>query len=134
MVGIYVRLEQKSRSIGNVFCFKGIVEEIRNEDAIKEAVQNGVELSVYSDSKWINGNKYFIDNEVEEIENLENEAKEKINYADLFDVHWKKRVDAVKGYTSDLKEAEEILQYAKDTDESGSVIEGIEEYLVELRG
>lgn len=136
MVKIYIKTIEKNATIGGKFCFKGITEEVRNEEHIKQAVKDGVILNVYTNGKWIEGNKHFADvieekNEEDKKKNDNKNEDEKIDFEEIFHGHWTKQVQKVEEY-DDPKIILKILEYAESNDVSDGVIKRIKEHLETL--
>lgn len=121
---------------GSTVAYRNQAITVRNEDKLKKLVLDyNYPFEVRIDNEWINANEYFNEDEIKkttvtaEVEVVD----DKVDYDELLGVHWRKRVDTVKDYTSDANEVENILDFAKEDGQPDSVVNGIEEYLQELR-
>lgn len=124
---MYIKLLDCSEVIGDKYCCDGFTEKIKEKyiDDVKEKVKEGYKVLIRNDGKWIKGKEYFSDENKKEVTD--------ILYDDIFSGHYTKRADKVKDHTDDIDKVEKMLKYAKDNDESDSVIEDIEEYIEELK-
>jgi len=129
--------------IGGKSCFD--VAEVEDNDKTKQNIMHyinrGYDIKIYKNGSYVKPETYYSEDGSEDVKEDDNEEVieevefEPTNeYFNLFDDHWKKRVPNVKEYTSDVEEVKDIIEYAKEKDETNKVIEGLEEYLKELEG
>ena len=121
----------------STIAYKNQAITVKNVKKLKQLVMNyDYSFEVRVDNKWIDAANYF-DNE----ENFkkttvtaEIEVKEDVDFEELFDIHWRQRVDNVKKHVKEIERVEEVLKFAQEDEQPNSVLNGIEEYLDELRG
>lgn len=113
--------------IDGEICYLNKVKKVDDEDDIKHFLNEGAEILIKKDGKFISAEEYFKEDDSEVIE-----KDNDINYEEVFEVdHWRKKVANVKEY-EDIEIVEQLLDYAKENETDG-VIEHIEEHLNDLK-
>ena len=116
---------------------KGV--SVSDLDALKEWVKKGKEFEYLEDNEWKELTMdYFedvnsVETESQDITVLEENTDENVDYSNLFEGHWRTQVKNVKEFSEDYKVIEEILEFAKNSDNVTEAVESrVEEYLEEI--
>lgn len=125
---VYIKLKNDNTVIGDKYCCDGFTEEIdkKYEEDIKNKINEGYNIFIYKDNEWIEGKKYYNDEK-------KDDKDINIPYEEIFNKHWRKRTQAIKDFTDNIKKVKKILNYAKKNEQPDSVIEEIKEYIKELQ-
>lgn len=110
-------------------------KEVRiNEDSmdtLKNFLDDGREIKVKRNGEFVDANKLFAEDEEKDEEKEDEEDTAEIDFEELFDLQWKKRLKEIKKI-DDVEKIEKILEYAKENS-SENFVEKVEDYLNELK-
>jgi len=121
---LLIKVLETNLVLGNKYCCEDFTEKINDkyEEDVKGKVEEGHKILIRENEEWIDGEEYFFESE-EEID---------IPFEELFDGHYKKRIENIKEFSDDVNVISEILDYAKENDQPDSVLSDIEEYIEKL--